>query len=99
MFVYHRAPLYGEHYRLSRCLVSLDHYKPNQNTYIERFNKSYRNEALDAHLFSRLILVRYLNWTWMISYNKERSRELDTYIKQNLTSWLDKTNNATGSVV
>lgn len=49
--------------------------KPNQNAYIERFNKSYRNEVLDPHLFSCLTQVRELSWAWMISYNEERPHE------------------------
>ena len=43
--------------------------------YIERFNKSYRNEVLDPHLFSCLTQVRELSWAWMISYNEERPHE------------------------
>lgn len=49
--------------------------KPNQNAYIERFNKSYRNEVLDPHLFSCLTQVRELSWAWMRSYNIERPHE------------------------
>ena len=38
--------------------------KPNQNTFIERFNKSYRDEVLDAHLFSTLEQVGEISETW-----------------------------------
>lgn len=46
--------------------------KPNQNAYIERFNRSYREEVLDPHIFSTLSQVRDLSWAWLISYNEER---------------------------
>lgn len=47
--------------------------KPNhQNAFIERFNKSYRNEVLDAHLFSTLEQVREITERWMKIYNEIR---------------------------
>lgn len=46
--------------------------KPNQNAYIERFNRSYRTEVLDPHIFSNLSQVRDISWAWMLSYNEER---------------------------
>ncbi len=46
--------------------------KPNQNAYIERFNRSFRHEVLDAHLFRTLNEVREIAWAWQISYNEER---------------------------
>ncbi|WP_423825875.1 IS3 family transposase [Salmonella enterica] len=49
--------------------------KPNQNAYIERFNRSYRTEVLNPHLFSSLAQVRELSWAWMLSYNEERPHE------------------------
>ena len=49
--------------------------KPNQNAYIERFNRSYRNEVLSPHLFDSLSQVRELSWAWMLSYNEERPHE------------------------
>lgn len=46
--------------------------KPNQNAYIERFNRSYREEVLDPHIFSSISQVRDLSWAWLLSYNEER---------------------------
>ena len=40
---------------------------PNQNAYIERFNRSYREEVLDPHIFSTLAQVRDLSWAWLTS--------------------------------
>lgn len=36
--------------------------KPNQNAYIERFNRSYREEVLDPHIFSTVAQVRDISW-------------------------------------
>jgi putative transposase len=47
--------------------------KPNQNAYIERFNRSLRNELLYPHLFMIQDQVREMSAAWMISYNEERS--------------------------
>ena len=46
--------------------------KPTQNAYIERFNRTFRTEVLDANLFHTLEQVREITWAWMISYNEER---------------------------
>jgi transposase InsO family protein len=46
--------------------------KPMQNGYIERFNKSFRNEVLDANLFGSLSEVREAVHQWMTEYNEER---------------------------
>jgi putative transposase len=49
--------------------------KPNQNAYIERFNRSFRTEILDAHLFHTLAQVREIAWAWRITYNEERPHQ------------------------
>jgi putative transposase len=46
--------------------------KPQQNGYIERFNRSYRTEILDAFAFDNLKQARLLTHAWMWSYNNER---------------------------
>ena len=49
--------------------------KPDQNAYIERFNRSYRTEALNAHLFESIAELQALTMTWLRIYNKERSHD------------------------
>jgi putative transposase len=43
--------------------------KPTQNAYIERFNRSYREDILDAYLFEDIAQLRDLSWNWMEDYN------------------------------
>ncbi|MEO6752921.1 MAG: IS3 family transposase [Chthoniobacteraceae bacterium] len=49
--------------------------KPTQNAYIERFNRTLRNEVLDAHIFHSLSQVRDIIHDWMTAYNEERPHD------------------------
>jgi putative transposase len=49
--------------------------QPNQNAYIERFNRTFREEVLDQYLFRRLEDVREAAWWWMLEYNEQRSHD------------------------
>lgn len=43
--------------------------KPNQNGFIERFNRAYREDVLDANIFENIRQVRELTQDWMEDYN------------------------------
>lgn len=44
--------------------------KPTQNAYIERFNRSYREDILDAYLLESLQQLKELSEEWMNTYNE-----------------------------
>ena len=46
--------------------------KPTQNSYIERFNRTFRDEVLNYYVFSRLSEVRDIVDNWVIEYNEQR---------------------------
>ncbi len=49
--------------------------KPNQNAYIERFNRTFRYEVLDAYVFESLRQVRQITRDWIHEYNEERPHD------------------------
>lgn len=46
--------------------------KPAQNAYIERFNRTYREDILDAYLFSTIQEVQAITKDWLEEYNTVR---------------------------
>ena len=61
--------------------------KPNQNAYIERFNRTFREEVLDQYLFLRLEDIREAAYWWMIEYNEQRPHEsLETLRPANIAN-------------
>jgi len=49
--------------------------KPIQNSYVERFNRTYRTEVLDMYAFRRLSEVREITNSWIREYNEERPHD------------------------
>lgn len=49
--------------------------KPQQNSFIERFNRSYREDILDLYEFRDLRQVRELTSEWLIEYNYDRGHQ------------------------
>lgn len=49
--------------------------KPAQNAYIERFNRTFREDVLDAYLFSAINEIREIAEQWLEEYNAIRPHE------------------------
>jgi len=49
--------------------------KPNQNAFIERFNRSFREEVLDAWLFNAVSEVQNAADDWLADYNEFRPHD------------------------
>lgn len=49
--------------------------KPNQNAFVERFNRSFREEVLNANLFNSISEIQNAADEWMMDYNEYRPHE------------------------
>lgn len=49
--------------------------KPTQNSHVERFNRTYRDEILNMYVFKTLNEVRELTDRWIREYNEERPHD------------------------
>ncbi|NTW70586.1 MAG: transposase [Chlorobiaceae bacterium] len=49
--------------------------KPKQNSFIERFNRTYRDEVLKVYVFKFLSEVREITENWMVEHNEEYPHE------------------------
>lgn len=57
--------------------------KPQQNAIVERFNRTYREDILDANLFSSLNHVYDITKPWKEDYNEQRPHEALNYCTPN----------------
>lgn len=48
---------------------------PTQNSFVERFNRTYREEVLNMYAFKTLTEVREITERWMREYNEERPHD------------------------
>lgn len=58
--------------------IKIDYIKPGcpyQNAYIERFNRTYREEILDLYIFNNLHEVQAYTNNWIEIYNTERPHD------------------------
>jgi len=49
--------------------------KPNQNAFVERFNRSFRDEVLDANLFNSIAEAQEAAEIWVMDYNEFRPHD------------------------
>ena len=49
--------------------------KPTQNSYVERFNRTFREEVLNFYVFSMLSEIRTIVGAWVQEYNEQRPHE------------------------
>jgi transposase InsO family protein len=48
---------------------------PTKNAYIERSNRTYRHEVLDAYLLTYIEQVQNITEEWLLEYNEQRPHD------------------------
>jgi putative transposase len=69
----YRLEQWAEEHKIT--LTHIQPGKPAQNAYIERFNRTFREDVLDAYLFRSLSEVRDIAEQWLEEYNAIRPHE------------------------
>ena len=59
--------------------VKIQKGKPQQNAIVERFNRTYREDVLDANLFYSLDAIHEITNSWIKEYNEGRPHEALNY--------------------
>lgn len=72
-FLAHSMELWCEEHGINLKFIQPG--KPSQNAYIERFNRTYRQEVLDQYLFEDINQVKEYSQQWMWQYNNERPHD------------------------
>ena len=69
-FIAHEMELWAEDRGIDLKFIRKG--KPNQNGYVERFNRTFREDVLDPYAFDSLEQARTYAYAWMWRYNNER---------------------------
>lgn len=72
-FISHKLEYWAEQYKVA--LDFIEPGKPAQNAYIERFNRTYREDVLDAYIFDSIQEVRAITDEWLEEYNGVRPHD------------------------
>ena len=59
--------------------------KPTQNAYIERFNRTVRQECLNLHLFDSVESAQNITTQWLWIYSNQRWRNKMTVVSRTST--------------
>ena len=57
------------------ALVYIQPGKPKQNPFVDRFNRSFRDEVLDANLFNNISQAQEAADAWVADYNEFRPHD------------------------
>jgi len=72
-FLAGKIATWAQQHQVQLCFIQPG--KPAQNAYIERFNRTYREEVLDAYCFANLDEVRTITAAWLDDYNHNRPHD------------------------